>query len=339
MGNHQSSDKDTVLQNLWKAQRAIPVVPLNPKLDALRVLTKHSNGYHDVGNVISLSKSAGQHEFLSPRKQKRFVTTKSMGTQSYTIADNHGAVATKLTDASAWFQNATSVQVRIPECWVREYDVQNWNDMVRHFNPDMHKVNSKLQNPDVWNSQRELFIVQKVVLVSHITITAKYTTSAACPEVQSAVSLPSGLQIKRRILDEGTTVEFTISGTQENQKLPIAFSGFKYTYDKFGELKSQPRTQADSASASSSHVEDEDDEDEEEDEDDEEDVAADDADMGDFLDDEGWCTQIVSDYDPSEYEIFDKCDEGDEPPPPPGTPAGSPPGSPRSPRNDLEDID
>lgn len=340
MGNLHSSgryDKDTVIRHLWKALRAIPVLPINPHLAPLRVLTKGNDGYHDVGSVYSLCKpGTGKNSLrslVSPSffqtftglGKKKYFTTESIGTQTYNISDDHGAIAKLLVgeaNAAAWFSRAKSIDVHLPECWVCEFKNENWEEMLQHFDPDMSK-------PFLGKSERngkwKLYIVQKVVLVSHVQITASYRTTSGMNFQLPEVVPGSKVQTKVKVHGEETVV-FTLSATKKDQKLPIAFSGLQYTYDKFGvrEAKQGERTrnQPDTA-ASSSHGEDN-----EYDEDDEvvdEDTAANDEDMGDFFEneDDEWCISIISRHGQDE--------EDDDPAQNPASPAGSLP-------RDLEEI-
>lgn len=244
MGNLCSSghcNRDAVVQNLWKSQRAIPVLPINPDLDSLRVLCRKSDGFHDVGTVYSLctpgaKKEWLKHEVYSQRRSSIYrLPPKSIGQQTSVISDDEGALAKALVGsayAAAWFTKAESIAVAVPECEVREFNMEKWEEMMKHFDPDLQT--STLRSPGC-NGKHDLFVVQKVVLVSQIKITASYKHNGA-PEVKTPVKPPQGVNIETsiRITSDRVVREFTLTAQKQNQKLPVALSGFSYTYDRFG---------------------------------------------------------------------------------------------------------
>lgn len=342
MGNLCSSnqyDKDAVVRSLWETQRAIPVLPINPNLDALRVLLKRSDGYHDVGNVYSLCKPGKDKDWLQdalyPRRRLRkfhpaskqkllyLLPPQSLGNQSSVIADHDGAVAQALVgpaNAAAWFAKASSIQVCIPDCELREFNTTNWGEMMNHFVPDMSAL-----GPPGRNHKQQLFILQKVLVVSHIKIAAYYGTDIDVDvdvDVSATVLPAKGVDVKAsaiRTTDTGIVVrEFTLSASQKNRKLPVAFSGFKYTFDKFGIPEEQATRHESDCAGESSHAAQEsessskrDNSDEQEDED----AAVYDENMRELLEDddgdENWFATVRT-TDPSSLEILPYLSEEEE---------------------------
>jgi hypothetical protein len=81
MGNNHRNN----IQSLWMEQESIPVLPINATLEPLRVLIKQADGYHDVGNVISVSKTGNRQEGLKQALSSQ-VLTKTLGKQHFTIS-------------------------------------------------------------------------------------------------------------------------------------------------------------------------------------------------------------------------------------------------------------
>lgn len=318
MGNLCSSnryDRDAVVRSLWKSLRAVPVLPINPNLIPLRVLCKKSDGYHDVGTVYSLCKPGKDKEWLKDvvyprrklpvlgRKNKYLLPPKSIGQQTSIVSDNDGALAKALVgpvNAAAWFKKTESIEVSIPECEILEFNKEKWDEMMDHFDPDLQT--SILGSAD---GKRDLFIVQKVLLVSQIKITASYKINAGL-DVKTSVMPSQGVNLEAIFRSTSSSIigEFTLSATQKDQKLPVAFSGFSYTYNKFGirehfgkETRSQPDGEIGESSGASQA-----------DSDPEDDDPVDDPDMGSLLDENDWFVNVI----PS-LEIYPYLAEPDEP--------------------------
>jgi hypothetical protein len=325
MGNHCSSkqyvDRDAALRDLWKSQRAIPVLPINPYLDALRVLNRQSDGFHDIGSVYSLCKPGEDKEWLKevllPRRRlHHLLPATSTGEQRSVVLDDDGALAQALVgpaNAAAWLQNAESIQICIPDCEIRELHMDNWAELIRRFDPKLQTL-----GPPGRNGKRDLFIVQKVLLVSHVKITASYQTDDASLELATSADHPVTpspgvtLEASFRPTSSGSVVgEFTLSPAHRNLKLPVAFSGFLYTYDKFGNRDldgKETRSQADAAGEvgeSSGAASDDGSEAE-----DEEEGAQIDEHMGGFLVDNVFATIIPGDL--RELEILPHLEEEEE---------------------------
>lgn len=281
------------------------------QLECAQRNSKHQRSYRRIGNVIDLEKPRGGEESLNERRAQP--TTTCISDQTITISGEQATRIAKLL-LGPTSKLPSSIEVFIPECWVKEYPREHWDDMIDRFKP---------QN----SIPRQLFIVQKVVLAPKI-----------------------------KIVDGNTdTVLFTISANQ-NQMLPIAFSGSKYSYDKFGNLESKNsyQVQHDTAGASCSHSEADDDEDEDKDEDeddedkekdeDEDNGPANDVHTGDLLANSGddWIMSLL-DSMPTDNEIYahvnvgDEDDDDDDPAGPPPSPPGSPPRNQQD--SDLDDID
>lgn len=336
MGNLCSSnqyiDRDAVIRELWKSHRGIPVLPINSTLDALRVLNKKSDVFHDVGNVYSLCKPGKDKEWLKdvlyPQlRLDHLLPPTSISEQMLVISDDDGALAKPLvgpTNADAWFQNAESIQIRIPDCDMHELNMDKWAEMIQRFDPDLQ---TPTLGPPGRNGKRVLFIVQKVLLVSHIKITASYKTDDAGLELLNGADHPPltpsqgiNLEAKFRTTSPGSFVgEFSLSAAHKNQKLPVAFTGFPYTYDKFGNRDvegKETQSQADAAGEigeSSAVVSgEEDDPGAEEEEFEEDDGPETDEHMGRFLVDNDWFATVMPCTDPSQFEILPRLEEEEE---------------------------
>ncbi|KAG0575504.1 hypothetical protein KC19_5G008600 [Ceratodon purpureus] len=321
MGNLGSSnryEKVEVVRRLWKLQRAVPVLPISPHLIPLLVLSKRKDGYHVAGDVFSLCKPGNGKDWLKDvrpplprRKNKYFLPPKSIGQQTYVFSDDDGALAKALVgsaNAAVWFKKFESIEVCISECEIREFNIEKWDEMMEHFDPDLQTT--KPGSPECLSGNRELFIVQKVLLVSQIKITASYKGNAG-PEVKSNVDpeMPSqGVNIEASFRTTSSSIigEFALSAKQKNQKLPVAFSGFSYTYDKFGvreHFGKGTRCQADAEIGESSGASEEADSDD--------DDPQDDPNMGGLVDfNDGWFANVKP--NPS-LEIYPYVEESQEP--------------------------
>lgn len=324
MGNLYSSnrhDKDAVVRSLWKSLRAVPVLPINPNLVPLLVLCKRSDGYHDVGTVYSLCKPGKGKDWLEGvlyprRKNKYLLPHQGIGQQtSVMISDDEGALAKVLVgtaNAAALFKKSESIDVCIPVCEIREFNIEKWDEMMEHFDPDQQS--SALGSPGGLNGKRDLFIVQKVLLVSQIKITASYKSDAG-REVKSNANpvMPShGVNIEASFRTTSSSVigEFTLSATQKYQKLPVAFSGFSYTYDKFGvreHFGKETRCQSDGETGESSGAS-------QGDSDSDNDDPQDDPNVGRLLEfNEGWFANAIPNPNLEIYSYLEEPEDPEEP--------------------------
>lgn len=256
MGNHSSKNnysKDEIENWLWKILGAVPLLPVNPNLEVLRVLLKQKDGYHDVGTVHSLCKKGKDKKWLGkvvqPQRRRLFWKNKSSPSQEYLlpprsigqttifISDTKGALAKALLGpvyAAAWIEKAESMEVRILGSEVHEFKKEKWEEMIQHFDPDLGS--SLLGYPDR-HSHRELYIVQKVVLLSEIKITVSYKTNEGVGINIPTCFLHDGLKLTGGVRStNGSSVirEFTLSNPETNQKLPVAFSAISYNYNQCG---------------------------------------------------------------------------------------------------------
>ena len=327
MGNHLSNnkyDKDEVIRSLWKSLGAVPVLPINPNLNVLRVLFKQNDGYHDVGTVHSLCKEGNDKKWLQnvvqPRnrllfsKNKYLLPPRSIGQQTIVISDAKGVLAKAFVGAAhaaAWFKKSESIEVCILGCEVREFNKEKWEEMIQHFDPDLQ---SSLLGPPDRQGKRAVFIVQKVVLVSQIKITVSYKTNEGL-DINTPDILYHGVKLRAGFRSTNSSRvfrEFTLSATEKNQKLPVAFSGFRYKYNKFGvresfgnETHAQPDGEVGESSGASQCGSDDDEADF-----DDEDIAQNDPHMGSFLQDDEFAN--IKPINPSEIEIYPYLDEAPE---------------------------